>query len=606
MSSQKKPLLVALDFDHTVIDDDSDHWVFDQLSPELRAKMRQLKGDFQWTDLMHLLLGQLHESGVQKEEIRRVLQTITFNPAMAEAFELIREYGGEIVIISDANTVYINEILEAKGLRQHVSMIITNPGHWDEHGRLHVKRRVTEPPHGCTNVCAVNLCKGKELTAIMGDYQRVVYGGDGKNDYCPSTKLSPSDLLLARKGFSLEELMTRDETLKEQQRSLLTAVSNAKQGLSEDEQEFYDVARKFTQAEFAPNMRNWDSNHIFPKESLKKAAALGFGAIYCDPEHGGTGLGRVEASVIFEALSAGCVSTTAYISIHNMCAWMIDTFGTEEQKAKFIPSLATMDKLASYCLTEPGAGSDAGALATTAKRDGHEYVLNGSKAFISGAGSSDVLLVMCRTGGAGPKGISCLLVEKDMPGISYGNNEEKIGWRSQPTRVITFEDVRVPVSNLIGAEGQGFSIAMQGLNGGRINIASCSLGGAQAALEAAVDHANVRKQFGTELASFQSVQFKVADMAMKLVSSRLMVRNAARLLDAKSELAPVYCAMAKAHATEECFNVCDDALQLHGGYGYLHDYPVGQFFRDLRVHRILEGTNEIMRMIIAREVFKEK
>ncbi|KAJ3193052.1 Isobutyryl-CoA dehydrogenase, mitochondrial [Irineochytrium annulatum] len=390
-----------------------------------------------------------------------------------------------------------------------------------------------------------------------------------------------------------------------QRRGILSAVVNPQDGLTEDQVEIQTLARSFADKEFKPNMRSWDENHTFPVDSLRKAAELGFGAIYCKPDHGGTGLGRIEASVIFEALSTGCVSTTAYISIHNMCAWMIDTFGSKELREKFIPRMATMELLSSYCLTEPGAGSDAASLATTAKLEGDHYVLNGSKAFISGAGSSDLYVVMVRTGGPGPKGISCLLVEKDTPGLSFGKNELKVGWRSQPTRAITFEDCRVPKSNLIGSEGQGFSIAMQGLNGGRVNIASCSLGGAQAALEESVAYAGVRKQFGENLGSFQSVQFRLAEMGMKVAGSRLMVRRAAGMMDEGSKAVAAWCAMAKARATEDCFQVCDEAMQIHGGYGYLNDYPVGQYMRDLRVHRILEGTSEVMRMIVSREMLKE-
>ncbi|KAJ3117429.1 Isobutyryl-CoA dehydrogenase, mitochondrial [Phlyctochytrium bullatum] len=369
-------------------------------------------------------------------------------------------------------------------------------------------------------------------------------------------------------------------------RTLLTSVANPLEGLTPSQQDIYLTASRFATAELAPHRRDWDENHIFPEDALRRAAALGFGAIYCSDDYGGSGLGRVEASLVFEALSAGCVSTTAYLSIHNMCAWMVDKFGSEELRKKWGEKLASMEVFASYCLTEPNAGSDAASLATTARADGSHLVLNGSKAFISGAGSSDVYLVMCRTGapGSGAKGITCVLVEKDTPGISFGKNEMKIGWRSQPTRVITFEDVKVPVENVIGKEGQGFSIAMKGLNGGRVNIASCSLGGAQASLE--------------------SVQFKLSEMAMKLVSSRLMVRTAAQMLEDNHPAAASWCAMAKAHATERCFEVCDEALQLHGGYGYLNDYAVGQHMRDLRVHRILEGTNEVMRMIIAREILK--
>ncbi|KAJ3411767.1 Isobutyryl-CoA dehydrogenase, mitochondrial [Chytridiales sp. JEL 0842] len=382
--------------------------------------------------------------------------------------------------------------------------------------------------------------------------------------------------------------------------------SAATQGLTDSQTEIFTTASRFAAQELAPNMQEWDATHTFPISTLRKAASLGFGALYCSPDFGGSGLSRLESSLVFEALSQGCVSTTAYLSIHNMCAWMLTQFASNELKHKYLERMATMEILGSYCLTEPNAGSDAGSLITSAKKDrsGEYYVLNGSKAFISGAGSSDVYLVMCRTGGEGAKGISCLLVEKDMEGVSFGKNEEKMGWRSQPTRVITFEDVRVPASNLIGAEGQGFSIAMQGLNGGRINIASCSLGGAQAALQAAINHVSDRKQFGKLLKDFQSIQFKLAEMAGKLVSSRLMVREAARVLDGKEPNAAAWCAMAKQVATDECFKVTDEAIQIHGGYGYLNEYPVSQYMRDLRVHRILEGTNEIMKLIVSREMLK--
>jgi isobutyryl-CoA dehydrogenase len=283
---------------------------------------------------------------------------------------------------------------------------------------------------------------------------------------------------------------------------------------------------------------------------------------------------------------------------------MIDKFGTDEQRAKFVPELCTMDKLASYCLTEPSAGSDAASLSTSAKRQGDHYILNGSKAFISNGGNSDVYVTMVRTGGEGPKGISCLIVEKNSPGLHFGKKEEKVGWNSQPTRAVIFEDCKVPVGNLLGKEGDGFKIAMMGLNGGRINIASCSLGGAQASIEAALEHSKVRKQFGQPLASNQSIQFKLADMTTKLIASRVMVRQAAILLDKKDPKAPSYCAMAKQFTTDECFAICNEALQIHGGYGYLKDYKVQQFVRDLRVHQILEGTNEIMRVIVSKELLK--
>ncbi|KAI9140464.1 acyl-CoA dehydrogenase/oxidase [Paraphysoderma sedebokerense] len=351
-------------------------------------------------------------------------------------------------------------------------------------------------------------------------------------------------------------------------------------GLSDDQTEFYLTAKSFADKHLAPSMQHLDEVETdLPHDVLKQAAELGFGGIYVDSEWGGSGLTRMDASVVFEGLAQGDVSTTAYITIHKV-------------------------KLASYCLTEPGAGSDASSLSTTAKREGDYYVLNGSKAFISGGGQSDIYVVMARTGGPGPKGISCFLVERETAGLSFGKKEKKVGWNSQPTRAVIFEDCKVPITNLIGEEGQGFKIAMKGLDGGRINIASCSLGGAQAALESALDHVKVRKQFGTTLSTFQNTQFKLSEMAADLNASRLMVRNAAKLLDEKSQLATASCAMAKMFATEKCFDITNQALQLHGGYGYLKDYTVQQYLRDLRVHTILEGTNEIMRMIVSRELLK--
>lgn len=352
-------------------------------------------------------------------------------------------------------------------------------------------------------------------------------------------------------------------------------------------------------------MAKWDEEEIFPVDTLKKAGELGFGAIYCREESGGTGLNRQDASVIFEALSQGCVSTTAYISIHNMCAWMIDEFGNKELSQKWIPQLSTMEKLASYCLTEPNHGSDAANLSTTAKQVGDKFILNGSKAFISGGGDTDVYIVMCRTGEQGPKGISCMLVEKGSPGLAFGKKEKKVGWNSQPTRAVIFEDCEVPASNLIGELGDGFKIAMRGLNGGRINIASCSLGAAQSSIELARDHLKVRKQFGKTLDSFQHLQFTLADMATKLVTSRNIVRMAARALDEDWSEKVALCSMAKYFATEECSKICNDALQLHGGYGYLKDYAVQQYVRDIRVHQILEGTNEIMRLLISRDLLTD-
>ncbi|RKP06396.1 acyl-CoA dehydrogenase/oxidase [Thamnocephalis sphaerospora] len=373
-------------------------------------------------------------------------------------------------------------------------------------------------------------------------------------------------------------------------------------GLTEEQREYMSVARSFADNEMAPKMLEWDEQEMLPVDVLRKGAELGFGGIYVSEDVGGSALGRLETSIIFEALSTGCVSTTAYISIHNMCAWMIDTFGNSEQRHKYLPGLVSMEQLASYCLTEPGAGSDAGSLTTTAVRKGDHYVLNGSKAFISGGGNSDIYVIMARTGAPGPKGISAYIVEKDTPGLSFGKKEKKVGWNSQPTRAVILEDCLVPAQNLLGAEGEGFKFAMKGLDGGRINIASCSLGAAQASIEAALEHTAVRKQFNTLLNQFQHTQFKLADMAANLNASRLMVRQAARLLDDGSPQATAFCAMAKMYATDQCFEICNQALQLHGGYGYLKDYRVQQWMRDSRVHQILEGTNEVMKMIVSREL----
>ncbi|XP_053729151.1 isobutyryl-CoA dehydrogenase, mitochondrial [Synchiropus splendidus] len=376
-------------------------------------------------------------------------------------------------------------------------------------------------------------------------------------------------------------------------------------GLTDEQKEFQKVAFDFAANEMAPHMAEWDQKEIFPVEMMRKAAELGFGGIYVQPEVGGSGLSRLDTTLIFEALSTGCVSTTAYISIHNMCAWMIDTFGNTEQRERFCPDLCSMEKFASYCLTEPGSGSDAASLLTTAQRKGDHYVLNGSKAFISGGGDTDVYVVMCRTGGKGAKGISCLVVEKDTPGLSFGKKEKKVGWNSQPTRAVIFEDCAIPVTNRLGEEGQGFNIAMKGLNGGRINIASCSLGAAHASVQLARDHLLVRKQFGETLSNNQFLQFKLAEMATKLVASRLLVREAATALQENRPDAVALCSMAKLFATDECFNICNQALQMHGGYGYLKDYAVQQFVRDIRVHQILEGTNEVMRMIVSRSLLTE-
>jgi alkylation response protein AidB-like acyl-CoA dehydrogenase len=375
--------------------------------------------------------------------------------------------------------------------------------------------------------------------------------------------------------------------------------------LTDDQRAIQDAARAFAEAELAPHSAEWDETRHFPVETMRRAAEMGFAAIYASEEHGGMALGRVEAALIFEELSRGDVSTAAFISIHNMVTWMIDSFGDAALRARFVPALATMEKIGSYCLTEPGSGSDAAALRTTAKRDGDHYVLNGSKAFISGAGTSDVYVVMCRTGEAGPKGVSAIVVEKDTPGLSFGGQERKMGWNSQPTAVVQFDDCRVPGENLLGKEGDGFRYAMMGLDGGRLNIAACSLGGARLALETAQAYVATRKQFGKALNEFQNVQFKLADMATQLDAARLMVLRGAWALDTGHPEKTKWCAMAKRMATDAGFEVADEALQLHGGYGYLRDYPLERIVRDLRVHRILEGTNEIMRVITAREMARQ-
>lgn len=374
--------------------------------------------------------------------------------------------------------------------------------------------------------------------------------------------------------------------------------------LTEDQRAIEEAARAFAEAELLPNSAKWDEDKHFPRDVLKQAAEMGFAGIYVGEEHGGMGLGRVEAAVIFEELSRGDVATAAFISIHNMATWMIDSFGSAELRARFIPSLVTMDKIASYCLTEPNSGSDAAALRTTAVRDGDHYVLNGSKAFISGAGASDIYVVMVRTGEEGAKGISAIVVENGTDGLSFGANEKKMGWNAQPTAEVVFDNCRVPVANLIGTEGDGFKYAMAGLDGGRLNIAACSLGGARLALDTALEYVEGRKQFGKPIGSFQNTQFKLADMATDLDAARLMVRRGAWAIDTAHPEKTKWCAMAKRFATDAGFQIADEALQLHGGYGYLKDFPLERIVRDLRVHRILEGTNEIMRVIISRELSK--
>jgi hypothetical protein len=372
--------------------------------------------------------------------------------------------------------------------------------------------------------------------------------------------------------------------------------------LSDEQRAFAETARAFAREEWLPQAPGWDERSEFPVAALRRTAELGFAGIYVGDEFGGSGLGRTDATIIFEELAAACVSTAAFLTVHNMASWMIDRFGNREQRARFLPKLMTMAHFASYCLTEPGSGSDAAALATRAVRDGDEYVLNGTKAFISGGSVSDVYVTMVRTGGAGPKGISCLVIEKDMPGLSFGKKERKLGWNTQPTAMVIFEDCRVPVANRLGEEGDGFKIAMMGLDGGRLNISACSLGGARACLEAAREHLLERRQFGRPLADFQALRFKLADMATELDAARLMMRRGAASLDRGDPEATMHCAMAKRFATDAGFHICNEALQLFGGYGYLKDFPIERYLRDVRVHQILEGTNEIMRVIIARRL----
>ncbi|TQV80496.1 isobutyryl-CoA dehydrogenase [Denitrobaculum tricleocarpae] len=375
--------------------------------------------------------------------------------------------------------------------------------------------------------------------------------------------------------------------------------------LSEEQRAFRDMAQEFARNEMAPFAAEWDAECHFPEETLRKAAALGFGGIYVCDDVGGSALSRLDAAVIFEELAGGCTSTAAYISIHNMASWMIDHFGNDELRRKFLPALTSMEHFASYCLTEPSAGSDAASLKTRAERDGEDYVLNGTKAFISGGGRSDIYVVMCRTGGEGSRGISALVVPKDTPGLSFGKQEKKMGWNSQPTAMVIFENARVPADNLLGKEGDGFKIAMMGLDGGRVNISACSLGGARTGLEAARGYMKERKQFGKALAGFQALQFKLADMATELEAARLMVQKAADKLDRNAADKTAFCAMAKRFATDAGFNICNEALQLHGGYGYLRDFPIERILRDLRVHQILEGTNEVMRIISARSLLSD-
>ncbi len=375
--------------------------------------------------------------------------------------------------------------------------------------------------------------------------------------------------------------------------------------LTDDQRAIQEMAQAFARDELAPHSAKWDEERHFPVDVMRAAAGLGFAGIYVQEDVGGSALSRLDASIIFEALSYGDVPTAAYMTIHNMASWMIDRFASEDLRARYLPRLTTMELIASYCLTEPGSGSDAVSMRTTARKDGDHYVLNGSKAFISGAGVSDVYVVMARTGGDGAKGVSTFVVEKGQDGLSFGANERKMGWNAQPTAQVNFDNVRVHESNRVGQEGEGFRFAMMGLDGGRLNIASCSLGGAAFALDTAKAYMETRNQFGKPLKEFQALQFKLADMATELEAARLMVRRAADALDKRDPQATKLCAMAKRFATDAGFSVANDALQLHGGYGYLQDYPLERIVRDLRVHQILEGTNEIMRVIISREMFRQ-
>jgi alkylation response protein AidB-like acyl-CoA dehydrogenase len=375
--------------------------------------------------------------------------------------------------------------------------------------------------------------------------------------------------------------------------------------LTEDQLAIQDMARKFTADAITPHAAEWDEKHIFPRDTIKSAAELGFASIYVSEESGGIGLGRLDSALIMEAMAYGCPSTSAFISIHNMAAWMVDRFGSAGIKAKYLPELITMDKIASYCLTEPSSGSDAASMKTKAIRDGDHYVVTGSKAFISGGGANEVYVTMVRTGEDGPKGISCLLIEKDMEGVSFGANERKLGWHSQPTAQVNFDGVRVPVENIIGGEGEGFRIAMMGLDGGRLNIGACSLGGAQRCLDEAIAYTKDRKQFGKSISDFQNTQFMLADMETDLQAARSLLYIAAAKVTSNSPDKTKFAAMAKRLATDTGSKIANDALQLLGGYGYLMDYPIERFWRDLRVHSILEGTNQVMRMIVGRELTRQ-
>jgi alkylation response protein AidB-like acyl-CoA dehydrogenase len=375
--------------------------------------------------------------------------------------------------------------------------------------------------------------------------------------------------------------------------------------LTDEQRQIQEMARQFTADAITPHAAEWDEKHVFPRDTIRQAAELGFGSIYVSEASGGIGLGRLEAALIMEAMAYGCPSTSAFISIHNMASWMIDRFGSAAVKAKYLPSLIPMERMASYCLTEPSSGSDAAALKTRAVKDGDCYIVSGSKAFISGGGENEVYVTMVRTGQEGPKGISCLVIDKDMPGVSFGAQEKKLGWHSQPTAQVNFDEVRVPAENLVGGEGEGFRIAMMGLDGGRLNIGACSLGGAQRCLDEAVGYTRERKQFGNPIADFQATQFTLADMETELQAARTLLYAAAVKVTENAPDKTRFAAMAKRLATDTGSSVVDRALQLHGGYGYLQDYPIERFWRDLRVHSILEGTNQIMRVIVARDMLRQ-
>ena len=375
--------------------------------------------------------------------------------------------------------------------------------------------------------------------------------------------------------------------------------------LTEDQLAIQEMAQKFTADAITPFAAEWDEKHIFPRDTIKQAAELGFGGIYVSEESGGIGLGRLESAIIMEAMAYGCPSTSAFISIHNMASWMIDTFGSQAVKDKYLPDLVPMEKISSYCLTEAGAGSDAASLKTKAVRDGDDYIVNGSKQFISGGGANEIYVTMTRTSDDGAKGVTCLVIEKDMEGVSFGANEKKLGWHSQPTAQVNFDNVRVPAENRVGDEGEGFRIAMAGLDGGRLNIGACSLGGAQRCLDEAVNYTKERKQFGKAISDFQNTQFMLADMATDLEASRALLYLAAAKVTEGAPDKTKFAAMAKRLATDNGSKIVNDALQLFGGYGYLQDYPIERFWRDLRVHSILEGTNQVMRMIVSRELLRQ-